>query len=106
MGVGDMKIVLFCALGMSTSLLVEKMKTAAKESSQQITIEAHSIDEFEKIGKTADVILLGPQIRYKKQALLKQTNGIPLDVIDAVAYGTLNGEKVLSQAQGLLDSKK
>lgn len=99
-----MRIVLLCAQGMSTSLLVEKMKIAARDREVKVEIEAHSVDSFEKQLETADVILLGPQIRYKKNELFPKAKAEnkPIDVIDMAAYGTINGKKVLEQALNLL----
>ena len=102
-----MKIVLFCALGMSTSLLVESMKEAAKEQGMEIDINAYSVDEFDLHAESADVILLGPQIRYKKKSLETKADviGKPLEIIDSVSYGTINGKKALEQARGMLNKK-
>ncbi|WP_449355261.1 PTS sugar transporter subunit IIB [Virgibacillus natechei] len=100
-----MKITLLCALGMSTSLLVEKMKKVAKNRDINVEIEAHPVDDIDKQLKTADVILLGPQIRYKKNELFKKADvaNIPIEIIDMRAYGTTDGEKVLDQALELIN---
>lgn len=100
-----MRIVLLCAQGMSTSLLVERMKEAASDQQINAEIEAHAVDSFEKQIETADVILLGPQIRYKKNSLFPKAEaaGTPIDIIDMSAYGTINGKKVLEQAIGLVE---
>lgn len=102
-----MRVVLLCALGMSTSLLVERMKEAADRKEIMADIEAHSVDSFEQQLKTADVILLGPQIRYKKSQFSSKAESVdvPLDVIDMTAYGSINGEKVLKQALDLNKKK-
>ena len=59
-------IVLFCAAGMSTSLLVSKMQAAAKEMGVDCQIAAYSLNELNAKGADADCILLGPQVRYQK----------------------------------------
>lgn len=95
-----MKVTLLCALGMSTSLLVEKMKKSAGERAIEVEIEAHSVDDIVEQLKTSDVILLGPQIRYKKNELYKKAEAanVPIDIVDMKAYGMTDGEKVLDQA--------
>lgn len=108
---GDrVNIVLCCAAGMSTSLLVEKMKAAAKELCPEAEIVAvpeaeimHYIDAAEEKDK-ADVILLGPQVRYKLQNLKRagEEKGIPVAVIAPVDYGMINGKKVLECALDLM----
>lgn len=99
-----MKITLLCALGMSTSLLVEKMKKAAKSRDIDAEIEAHPVDDIDKQLETADIILLGPQIRYKKNELFRKADAVntPIEIIDMRAYGTTDGEKVLDQALELM----
>jgi len=49
-------------------------------------------------------VLLGPQVRFKLTENKKLTDryNIPIAIIDSVAYGTLNGAKVLDQALSLL----
>jgi len=102
------KILLVCAAGMSTSYLVEKMKKAAAARNLDVTIEAHATPEFSEIYKNWDVILLGPQVRFQKAGWtpLAESAGIPLDVINPMDYGTMNGEKVLDFALKLIASKK
>jgi len=50
------------------------------------------------------VVLLGPQVRFKLEENKKLTDSyqLPIAVIDTVAYGTLNGAKVLDQALALV----
>ncbi|MTW86679.1 PTS sugar transporter subunit IIB [Virgibacillus dakarensis] len=101
-----MKIILLCALGMSTSLLVEKMKKAAIDKDMEVEIEALSIDSFDEQLETADVILLGPQIRYKKNTFFPKAEAArkPIDIIDMKAYGIGDGGRVLDQAMALMDN--
>ncbi len=51
-----------------------------------------------------NVILLGPQVRFllSKIKKLVEPNGIEVDVINSVNYGTMNGELVLKQALDLI----
>lgn len=98
------KILLCCSAGMSTSLLVEKMKKAALDKQVQVEIEAIPVVEFESRIHEADVVLIGPQVKYR-WAQFKQVadaNGKPIEVIDMMAYGMMNGVKVLDQALSLI----
>jgi len=62
--------------------------------------DAESIDEVKK----ADIILLGPQVRYLEKKMNERVkNEKPVLVIDMMAYGTMNGAKVLDQALGKLN---
>ncbi|MDR7315763.1 MULTISPECIES: PTS sugar transporter subunit IIB [Brevibacillus] len=95
-----MNILLCCNAGMSTSLLVKKMEQAANDKGLEAKIWAVSADEVSRHIDQADVLLLGPQVRYKLTEMKKEgeARGIPVDVISTVDYGTLNGKNVLEFA--------
>ena len=63
------KILLACSSGMSTSLLVTKIEAAAKERGLEATIWAVAQDKAETDLKKADVLLIGPQMRFLKKKL-------------------------------------
>ncbi|WEV43611.1 PTS sugar transporter subunit IIB [Lactobacillus sp. ESL0684] len=105
-------IMLNCAAGMSTSLLVTKMQQAAESQEIDAKIfacaagEADAHIEQEQI----DCVLLGPQVSYMKDDFVKKLAGkgaagadIPLGVIDMQAYGLMDGAKVLAQAEALIN---
>ena len=58
------KIVLLCNMGMSTSLMVNRMKTAAAEEGYECQIKAHSLQKAENVIAEADILLIGPQVEY------------------------------------------
>ena len=103
-----MVIRLFCAAGMSTSVLVEKMKEAAKEKGKDAEIAAYPISEMEARLDGVDVALLGPQIGFQlgKAKGLCEPKGIPVDVIPMADYGTCNGMNVLKLAYKLVKNSK
>lgn len=63
------RIVLCCAAGMSTSMLVNKMKAEAQQRALALEIYAVPVAEFERELPNADVILLGPQVKYEAARL-------------------------------------
>jgi PTS system cellobiose-specific IIB component len=91
---------LFCAAGMSTSLLVNKMKDAAKAKGIEVDIEAFPESQMDRYLDNVDIALLGPQVGYTlgKAKKICEPKGIPIDVIQAVDYGMMNGQKVLEFA--------
>jgi len=100
------KILLVCSAGMSTSLLVTKMQEAAEEEGVEAEIwavgEADASTNWEK----ADVLLLGPQVRFLEGKIKDMVDGkIPVDVIDMRAYGMMDGKTVFAQAVSLIDNK-
>lgn len=60
------KILLCCSAGMSTSLLVTKMKKVAEEKGIDVEINAIALELFEENLPNYDVFLLGPQVKFKK----------------------------------------
>ena len=93
-------IKLFCASGMSTSVLVNKMKEAAKAKGVDAEIIAFPEAQMDKHLDNVDVALLGPQVGYTiaKARRVCEPKGIPVDIIPMVDYGMMNGAKVLDFA--------
>lgn len=93
-------IILVCMAGMSTSLLVNKMKRAAAEKKLDVEIAAMSEMAFEHYDKPIDAVLLGPQIgyRFEDMNMRCEAKGIKAALIDAQVYAKMDGEKVLEQA--------
>ncbi|MCC5890035.1 MAG: PTS sugar transporter subunit IIB [Alkalibacterium sp.] len=100
-------IMLVCAAGMSTSMLVSKMKKAAEERGIDADIFAVSASEVDaKMGsRPVDVMLLGPQVRYMKTKFEEKAakNNIAIDIINMQDYGMMDGEKVLDSALALME---
>ena len=95
-------ILLVCSAGMSTSMMVKKMQEAAAAKEVDTNIWAVGDAESANNVALADVILLGPQVRFLKSKMEATAGGKPVAVIDMAAYGTMNGEKVLQQALSLI----
>jgi len=93
------KIVLLCANGMSTSLLVKKMKEYATSINYECSIEAHPISEIDKYAPDANIILLGPQVRFKLKEMTKNYPNNLISVIVMRDYGMVNGQAVLENAK-------
>lgn len=102
-----MVIRLFCAAGMSTSVLVNKMQEAAREKGKDADIAAYSISEMERLVDGIDVALLGPQVGFQlgKAKEICDPKGVPVDVIPMQDYGMCNGMNVLKFAYKLAKGK-
>lgn len=93
------QILLVCAAGMSTSLLVNKMKAAAKTKEIEVEINALPVSECSSVIDSVDIVLLGPQVRFQKPQVDALVKGrIPVEVIDMRNYGTMNGLAILEKA--------
>lgn len=97
-------IMLVCTAGMSTSLLVNKIKNVVEKRGLDVKVLAVSQAELMEYQGDLDVLLLGPQVKYllKKMKEMLEIKGTMVSIIDSIDYGTLNGEAVLDQALELL----
>ena len=96
------KILLVCSAGMSTSLMVNKMKEAAAQKGLETEIWAVADAEAaNNVGK-ADILMLGPQVRFLESKMKGIAGETPVTVIDMMSYGQMNGKAVLEQALKIL----
>jgi cellobiose PTS system EIIB component len=102
-----MNIYLVCNAGMSTSILVKKMQDEAKKLELEVNIEAFSVEILDEKIDSADVVLLGPQIRHMFNDVKKViADKCPVEVIDMRDYGMIRGDKVLEKALKMLQQNK
>lgn len=96
------KILLVCSAGMSTSILVKKMKDEIILRNLEIDIDA--IPEADvKNQKDFSIIMLGPQVRFLKSKFDHlEEKGIPVVIIDSIKYGRMDGKSVLDDALALI----
>lgn len=103
------KIYLFCSAGMSTSLVASRMQTVADEYKLPIEVKAFPDVKMASVvsEQHPDVILLGPQVKFKYEETKKtyEPQGIPVSVIDLEEYGNVDGERILKRAIKLLKEK-
>ena len=94
------KIKLFCSAGMSTSILVQKMREAAKEKDIAVEVSAHSVRSLD-----CDVVLLGPQVAYilKDAKEMCEPLGISVGDIPGLDYGIGDGKRVLQYTLSLIE---
>lgn len=99
-------IMLACAAGMSTSMLVAKMQNTAKAQNKDYDIFATSTSDVDNAlaQHHPDVLLLGPQVAYLKNEVKAKTDaaGIPMDVINMMDYGMMKGDNVLAIAEKMM----
>ncbi|MDF3002654.1 MAG: phosphotransferase system cellobiose-specific component [Bacillota bacterium] len=102
------RIILACAEGMSTSMLVIKMQEAAKKKGHEVEISAISEVQIKSKADEIDILLLGPQIRYLLGKMRTELGSkIPvIEVINMSDYGLMNGEKILDHVMELYFSNQ
>jgi PTS system cellobiose-specific IIB component len=93
-----MKILLVCAGGYSTSILVKKIEKWVTENDEEIEIDAIGTTAVEERWHDYDVILTGPQISYKVEQI-EELVEIPVRKISPLDYGVGNVENIISLAK-------
>lgn len=103
-----LKIRLFCAAGMSTSMLMAEMRDAATRMNLEIDVEAYPIKSLKDHAQEADVCLLGPQVSYELNNASKicELYHKPVAVIPMQDYGMMNGKAVVELAEKLMKERK
>lgn len=98
-----MKVLLVCAAGMSTSMLMKKMEAYAKDNGIDLEIAARSFSELKNPADDGyDCILVGPQISYQKDKVVAKAQGLPVDVIPMKDYGRQNCPAIFEQIDKIL----
>ncbi len=100
----ERKILLICAGGMSTGILMKKMEKYANAKGIDLKIDAVGMSAYEDSYKNYDVILLGPQVAYKKNEISDVT-GMPIAVIQAYDYAVGNVENIMKQVDEIYPEK-
>ena len=95
-------ILLVCGEGASTSLLAQKMMNEAEAQGIEAKIWAVSQSFISQNAPEADVVLVGPQLRFQIPVLKTKVGDNPIDVIDMRAYGRMDGAAVLKMALSML----
>jgi PTS system cellobiose-specific IIB component len=74
-GEETMNIYVICNAGMSTSVLVKRMRESAQARGIDVNIEAFSVEVLDKIKDQADVLMVGPQIRHMLPQIKSMAKG-------------------------------
>jgi PTS system cellobiose-specific IIB component len=95
-------VLLVCAAGMSSSLLENKAREAAEAAGHSLTIHAVSVGEialFNYANTPVELILIAPQVRYKKKSVSEMAapHGIVVQDIAPVTFGMVDGKKLFDQ---------
>ena len=97
-------IVLVCNGGMSTSILANRIKELGGDGGE---VNAYGEQEYSQHLKDADVVLIGPQIRYLIDDIRKRVGeNVPVASIEPRVYGAMNAQKVLEMVDELLKDSK
>ena len=92
-----MKILLVCSAGMSTDILRGELIKYAKKEQLPLEVKAVGVHAYKEYCTGYDVILLGPQIAYRREKIAAECGNLPvvaayketgLSTLSSVLYGT------------------
>ena len=98
-----MKIVLCCAGGLSTTMLMDSMKAIVKKSAKlnedDFSFVAIPVDILQSEVEDCDVLVIGPQIVHKLDFIkpIIEPYNIPYVIVDQEVYGKMDGATVMKQ---------
>lgn len=100
-------IVLACSAGMSTSMLVTKLRKSAEKKGYDYHIYAVPTSELpeELVKEDISGIFLGPQVAFQKDTILDlvKDKDIHVEVINMMDYGTMNADKIIEQIKSVVE---
>lgn len=93
-------ILLCCGAGISSGLLSQQVRKAAKKRGLDVTVEARSESEVPEYYEYLDVLFLGPHCAAQKDEFAEQLRpyGKPVVVVPQGIYGKLDGGALLDLA--------
>ncbi len=104
------KVLMVCAMGMSSSLLEAKTKEAAAKAGVPFELTAVSVQEITRWDPKAtwyDVILVAPQVFYKRAAIkaVAEQHGIIVEPIEPTIFGMVDGDAVFKQVMDAVKAR-
>ncbi len=99
-----MKILLVCAGGFSTTMMMEAMKKVVNESEKldvkDYPMEAIGVDKLDRYIDKYEVILVGPQLSHKYEYIKVEADKVhkPVVLLTSDIYGAMDGATVMKQA--------
>lgn len=99
-----MKILLVCAGGMSTSILMKKMETYWKEQGEELEIKAVGLAEYQDTCSAYDIVMVGPQVSYRLNEIKENTH-LPCAAIESFDYAVANCPNIMKLAKKLYSEK-
>jgi PTS system cellobiose-specific IIB component len=98
----QLKVLIVCAMGMSSSLLENKTIEAGKNAGVEVQMHAITtpdVGRWDWQSNWVDVVLVAPQVRYKRKSIAQAANplGIIVQDIEPITFGMVDGEKLFQQ---------
>jgi cellobiose PTS system EIIB component len=91
-------IILCCANGITTTMLKKKMVEAITAKGLNMEVNAYPYMELDKYGDNAEIIFVGPQIRYNYNKIKNTYTNAKVLMVDAQVLAYTDGEKLVNIA--------
>ena len=93
------RVLMVCAMGMSSSLVEAATIKAAQAAGFELEMKSISNQQmaiYDFDAHPVDIILVAPQVRFKRRSIKKMADprGIIVEDIEPVTYGMVDGEKL------------
>lgn len=99
------KIILLCAGGMSTGMLVKKMEAYAAGIGYDCAIAAYGKEMAKSKASDADIVLLGPQIKFAYEEVKRAIPGVPIEVMGMQDYGRQKADVFIEKCREVLGDR-
>jgi PTS system cellobiose-specific IIB component len=105
------KVLMVCAMGMSSSLLEAKTRQAAEAAGVPFELQAINTPEMARWDfetNYVDIVLVAPQVRYKRKSIAAAAAPFNIIVqdIDPVLFGMVEGEKLFKQIMAAIEARE
>lgn len=101
-----MKILLMCANGLSTGILMNKMNDWGKKNGVELEVRAVPVDDCAGIYKEYDCLLIGPQMAYKLKEVQKIATDRPVAAINPQDYALGRVDNIMKCVNELIKGVK
>lgn len=98
------RILLCCGGGISSGMLAQACRKAAKKKGLDVKVDAKSESQVNDYLSQIDVLMLAPhyEVEFEKFQKLAQPHNVKVAVIAKDVYGMLDGERLIESALELV----
>lgn len=99
-----LRILLCCGGGISSGMLAQKCRKAAKKNGIDATIDAKSESQVNDYLSKVDVLLLAPhyEVELEKFKKLAEPKNVKVAVIPRDIYGMIDGDRLIALAEKMI----
>lgn len=97
-----MKILLCCVGGLSSSIVMKKIRKYAEEIGEEVTIDAVGVNDVADYAKNYDCVLAAPQVCNHLSDIKEDAGIVPVTALNPQDYASGNAANIYKQAKALL----